>query len=59
MWLYHYQDNVIDEWDVWNEKVIADGFRGFVKTGAVFGRTYVSQEGGFVGNIIYRNAKRD
>lgn len=59
MWLYHYQDNVIDEWDTWNEKAIADGFRGFVKTGAVFGRTYESQEGGFVGNIIYRNAKRD
>ena len=59
MWLYHYQDNVIDEWDTWNEKAIADGFRGFVKTGAVFGRTYNTQEGGFIGNIIYRNAKRD
>ena len=54
MWLYHYQDNVIDEWDVWHERAITDGFRGFLKTGAVFSRNYTSHEGGFVGNIIHR-----
>ena len=56
MWLYHYQDNVIDSFEEWNQKAIEDGFRGFVKTGAVFGRTYASQEGGFIGNVIHRNS---
>ena len=56
MWLYHYQDNVIDAWDEWNEKAITDGFRGFLKTGARFARTYDAQEGGLIGNVIYRNA---
>jgi ribonuclease BN (tRNA processing enzyme) len=49
MWLYHYHDNVIDNWDLWSDKAEADGFRGFVKTGAIFGRTYTEQEGGSVG----------
>lgn len=55
MWLYHYQDNVIDAFDEWNDRAITDGFRGFIKTGAMFSRTYTAQEGGFVGNSIYRS----
>ena len=51
MWLYHYQDNVIADYDTWNAKAITDGFRGFVKTGAVFARSYDKQEGGFVGSL--------
>ena len=51
MWLYHYQDNVILDYDTWNTKAITDGFRGFVKTGAVFARSYDKQEGGFVGSL--------
>ena len=51
MWLYHYQDNVIDDFDIWQERAIADGFRGFVKTGASFARTYGKQEGGTIGTI--------
>lgn len=53
MWLYHYQDNVIDAFDEWNEKAIADGFRGFIKTGAVF-ENYSDAVGGTVGNSIHR-----
>ena len=49
MWLYHYQDNVIDDYATWNTKAIADGFRGFIKTGASFSRTYSKQEGGLIG----------
>ena len=51
MWLYHYQDNVIANFDEWNSKAISDGFRGFVKTGAIFSRSYDKQEGGFVGSL--------
>lgn len=36
MWLVHYQDNVIADWDVWQEKAISAGFRGFVKKGQSF-----------------------
>lgn len=53
MWLYHYQDNVLADYDTWNAKAIADGFRGFVKTGASFARTYDKQEGGTLGNPMY------
>lgn len=55
MWLYHYQDNVIDNFDEWNEKAIADGFRGFVKCGSIFSRSYTKQEGGLVGSKRYQN----
>ena len=51
MWLYHYQDNVVMNYDEWNAKAITDGFRGFVKTGAIFSRSYDKQEGGFVGSL--------
>jgi ribonuclease BN (tRNA processing enzyme) len=36
MYLYHYQDNVIKEWDAWTEKAKTDGFKGFVKKGQAF-----------------------
>ena len=49
LWLYHYQDNVIDGWNMWEAKAESDGFRGFVKTGAIFGRTYTECESGSIG----------
>lgn len=49
IWLYHYHDNVIDNWDEWSNKAETDGFRGFVKTGAIFGRSYNVQEAGTIG----------
>ena len=49
MWLYHYQDNVIDDWETWSKRAEDDGFRGFVKTGSIFSRTYDIQEAGTVG----------
>ena len=36
IWLYHYQDNVVDDFDTWNEKAIKDGFQGFVKQGQTY-----------------------
>tara|TARA_R110000765_G_scaffold116223_1_gene209347 strand:- start:124 stop:912 length:789 start_codon:yes stop_codon:yes gene_type:complete len=36
MWLYHYQDNVVENWDDWQAKAKADGFAGFVKKGQIF-----------------------
>jgi hypothetical protein len=56
MWLYHFQDNVIEDYETWNAKAIADGFRGFMKTGAVFARDYAKQEGGFLGSLRYLNS---
>ena len=50
MWLYHYQDNVVTDWDTWSAQAVADGFRGFVKTGAMFSRGYYRQEAGTVGS---------
>jgi len=35
IYLVHYQDNVVDHWDEWQEKAQADGFRGFVRQGHV------------------------
>jgi len=54
MWLYHYQDNVIDDWDNMNRKAIEDGFRGFVPTGAMFHRHYDEYEAGTTGKLSYR-----
>ena len=56
MWLYHYQDNIIDDFDNLQEKAIQDGFLGFVKTGSVFGRTYKIQEGGSIGSDFFRKS---
>jgi len=36
MMLVHFQDNVIEDWDNWNQKAKDDGFIGFVKPGSVF-----------------------
>ncbi len=36
MWLYHYQDNVVNDWDEWVKKVEGDGFAGIVKKGQTF-----------------------
>lgn len=37
MMLLHYQDNVLDDWDNWqNRAVNEDGFRGFVKPGVIY-----------------------
>lgn len=36
MLLIHYQDNVIDDWDTWQNKAIEDGFRGFAKQGVIY-----------------------
>lgn len=49
MWLYHYQDNVIDEWELWESQAKKDGFRGFVKTGAYFETSYSECDVGSVG----------
>jgi ribonuclease BN (tRNA processing enzyme) len=51
IWLYHYQDNVVDDYESWNNRAVEDGFRGFIKTGASFARTYTKQEGGTVGSL--------
>jgi ribonuclease BN (tRNA processing enzyme) len=53
MWLTHYGDNVVADWDTWQARAIADGFRGFVKTYASFARSYTQQEGGYVGSLAY------
>jgi ribonuclease BN (tRNA processing enzyme) len=36
MRLSHYQDNVLDDWDAWQERAKADGFYGFVKDGVIY-----------------------
>ena len=36
MWLCHYQDNVVENWDEWQTKAKLDGFAGFVKKGQTF-----------------------
>lgn len=53
MWLYHYHDNIIDDYDTWNVRAMADGFRGFIKTYASFARSYSIQEAGMVGSMRY------
>lgn len=58
MWLYHYHDNVIDKWSEWSERARMDGFRGFVKTGAIFSRSYMNQESGSIGKSLYAKIKR-
>ena len=35
MWLLHYQDNVVEDWEGWNQKAREDGFLGFLKKGQV------------------------
>jgi ribonuclease BN (tRNA processing enzyme) len=35
MLLYHYQDNVSLDFDTWNEKAKANGFRGFLRKGDI------------------------
>ena len=49
MWLYHFQDNVITNWDEWEQKAKDDGFLGFVKTHGRFIRKYDIQETGKIG----------
>lgn len=39
MILVHYQDNVIDDWDSWENKAISDGFIGFGKPGTIYKTT--------------------
>lgn len=34
MLLTHYQDNVVDDWDTWQQKARDDGFLGFIEKGA-------------------------
>ena len=36
MRLVHYQDNVLDNWDEWQQKAHDDGFYGFVKPGVIY-----------------------
>ncbi len=52
MWLYHYQDNVIDDWDEWNNRAKNDGFRGFIPTAARFIKNYSEYEAQSNGNIF-------
>jgi len=33
LYLWHYQDNVVDKFNQWQNKAINDGFRGFIKRG--------------------------
>jgi hypothetical protein len=33
MYLWHYQDNVLDDFEVWQQKARDDGFAGFLKPG--------------------------
>lgn len=57
IWLYHYHDNVINDWDEWSARAKEDGFRGFTKTGYVFGRDYKNPEAGTVGKLLYNKIK--
>jgi ribonuclease BN (tRNA processing enzyme) len=36
MYLYHYQDNVVGDWDEWKQTSATDGFLGFIKEGAIY-----------------------
>ena len=36
MCLYHYQDNIVNEFDDWQKKAKDDGFMGFLKPGVVY-----------------------
>lgn len=36
MYLIHYQDNVLADWDNWQNKAKEDGFLGFVKPGIIY-----------------------
>lgn len=36
MLLTHYQDNVMEDWDNWQDKAKKDGFGGFVKPGLIY-----------------------
>jgi ribonuclease BN (tRNA processing enzyme) len=36
MFLCHYQDNVLDDWEKWQEKASVDGFGGFIKQGLIY-----------------------
>jgi ribonuclease BN (tRNA processing enzyme) len=36
MFLIHYQDNVLANWEEWTEKAKKDGFIGFVKQGVIY-----------------------
>jgi ribonuclease BN (tRNA processing enzyme) len=49
MWLYHYHDNVIEDWNNINGKAIEDGFLGFVPTYTRFDRSYKEYDLGLVG----------
>lgn len=53
MWLTHYGDNVVENWEEWQAKAKTDGFRGFAKTYASFARSYSEQEGGYIGSLAY------
>ena len=35
MWLLHYQDNVVENWEEWNDRAQRDGFKGFLKKGQI------------------------
>jgi len=35
MYLWHYQDNVVDDFDAWQDKAHKDGFAGFLKQGEI------------------------
>jgi ribonuclease BN (tRNA processing enzyme) len=38
MYLWHYQDNVVDHFDEWQEKAYKDGFAGFLRQGETMQR---------------------
>lgn len=40
MWLYHYQDNIVDNFDEYNKVAVEDGFLGFVRKGAIWNERY-------------------
>jgi ribonuclease BN (tRNA processing enzyme) len=50
MWLYHYQDNIIDNWESANRDAINDGFRGYLPTRAIFTDNYDAYDSGTVGH---------
>ena len=55
MWLYHFDDSIIMNWDVMNEKAKNDGFLGFVPTGAVFDLHYNKYSVGMIGKQSHHN----
>ena len=52
MWLYHYHDNVIDNWDEMDAEARRDGFRGFLPTMAVFTNNYAMYDSGTIGHSM-------